>query len=134
MLRTDIYHKNNESKFYEAACRFIMKIQWQVHNSYTADIYYHRSCYIRLEIYLFCCYKFLHFASNKLVSISFQYPSVFSLSNVIFYLHLLFALPYAINLTKLPLGTYFLPAFVSTIAYIPDFILHALTGYLNAKS
>ena len=51
--RTNIYIRNKESQFHEAALRLQLKIGGSAHDIYAAGIYYHQSCYIRLEFVYF---------------------------------------------------------------------------------
>ena len=37
-------------KFHEAAIRLFMKIGYEAHDSFAADIYYHNSCYIKFAL------------------------------------------------------------------------------------
>ena len=38
------------TKFHEAATRLYMKIGYEAHDIFAADIYYRNSCYIKLEM------------------------------------------------------------------------------------
>ena len=38
------------TKFHEAAARLYMKTGYEAHDSFTADIYYYNSCYIKFAL------------------------------------------------------------------------------------
>ena len=44
--RMNVFWQGQETKFHETAAGLYMKIGYEVHDAFTADIYYHNSCYI----------------------------------------------------------------------------------------
>ena len=44
--RINVLWQGPEKKFHETAARPYMKIGYEVHDAFTADVYYHNSCYI----------------------------------------------------------------------------------------
>ena len=42
----NLFLQDPATKFHEAATRIYMKIGWEAHDFFAADIYYHNYCYI----------------------------------------------------------------------------------------
>ena len=47
---TDVFLQDPATKFHEAATRLYMKIGYETHDFFAADIYYHNSSYIKFEL------------------------------------------------------------------------------------
>ena len=48
--RSKVYKTNENSRFYEASCRFNILCNGQSFDPFAVDIYYHKSCYIKYAI------------------------------------------------------------------------------------
>ena len=48
--RMNFYLEDKNNKFYDAATRLQMKISFEAHDFYAADVFYHNSCYIKFAI------------------------------------------------------------------------------------
>ena len=45
-----VFLQDPATKFHEAATRLYMKIGYEAHDFFAADIYYHNSCYIKFAL------------------------------------------------------------------------------------
>ena len=48
--RMNVFLQDSATKLHETAIRFYMKIEYEVHDFFAADIYYNNSCYIKFAL------------------------------------------------------------------------------------